>query len=321
MVLTVTINPLLEHRYTFDEVSFDKQNRNGTLRLAAGGKGINVSRQLSKLGIQNIALFFAGGNSGKLLRNAVKEEGIEFSIINTKTETRNCSVIIDSKRKKAYHFFQHNSLIDKDEKEKFIAKLEKMIQNCEIVVFSGSSPSPEADDIFPQGIEIANKYDKISVCDTYGNHLKDCIDASPRILHNTVEEIESSFSIDLSDGKSKLDFLNELYAKGVKQAFITEGEKDFYASNFDFHYKVSVPKITTVDATGSGDAFTTGIVYGWHNNLTFNEQLIFATALGAANAASFDVCNVSPGEIDSVKNKIKVEPVGKRIKIIDDTPD
>ena len=49
MILTVTINPLLEQRLTYKKVSFKIQNRNGKLKLAAGGKGINVSRQLNKL--------------------------------------------------------------------------------------------------------------------------------------------------------------------------------------------------------------------------------------------------------------------------------
>ncbi len=321
MVLTVTINPLLEHRFTFANINFNKPNRNGNLKLAAGGKGINVSRQLKNLGIQNIALFFAGGTNGKLLRNAIKDESIDFSIINTKSETRTCAVIFDSNRNKAYYFFQQNSAISKEEKDKFLLKLDKMIQNCEIVIFSGSSPSPEADDIFPLGIKMANKYDKISVCDTYGKHLNDCLDASPGIVHNNLDEIKSSLNLNLNDEKEKIEFLSSLYEKGIKQVYISDGEKDFYASNFDFHYKILVPKIELVDSTGSGDAFVAGIVYGWHRKLTFNDQLKIATALGAVNAKSFEVCNVNPKEIKSLSEKVNIKPIGKRVKIIDDTPD
>ena len=321
MVLTVTINPLLEHRLVFDNVNFSKQNRNGSLTLAAGGKGINVSRQLNKLGLQNIALFFAGGFNGKLLRDSISKEEINFSIITTKSSTRECAVIFDSRNKKAHYFFQKNSAITKEEKEKFLQKLEKMIQNSEIVVFSGSSPSTDADDIFPTGIDMANKYDKISICDTYGKHLLNCLDAAPKIIHNNLTEIENSLSLKLSNEKDKLEFLQSLYGKGIKQAFITDGENDFYASNFDFHYKVSVPKIEPVDPTGSGDAFVAGISYAWHNNLTFNESLQFAVALGAINAKSFDVCNVSHDSIKSFSEKITVQSIGKKIKIIDDTPD
>ena len=320
MILTVTINPLLEQRFTFNKVSPECQNRNGKLQLAAGGKGINVSRQLNILNVHNIALTFVGGTYGKLFRESIKNEGIDFSLISALTETRICSIIIDSAENSISYYFSENQTITKDETDKFIVKMQKMIQNCEIVIFSGSSPSEEADKIFPAGIEMANKYDKISICDTYGSHLQNCYSASPRIVHNNVEEVVNSFRLNLNDERDKLFLLDSLYGKGIKQVYLTDGDKIVYASNFDFHYKVSVPNIKSVDSTGSGDAFVAGIAYGWHNNLVFDEQIKFATALGAANAQMFDVCNVPIDEAQKFVKSIEVHPIGKKIKIIDDTP-
>lgn len=321
MILTVTINPLLEQRLTFEKVLSAGSNRNGKLKLTAGGKGINVSRQLNKLNIQNIALTFVGGTYGKLFRGSIKDEGIEFSLINTHSETRICAVIIDSSKNHISYFFGENQSITKDETNKFITKMKKMMQNCEMVIFSGSSPCKETDIIFPTGIEMANKLDKISFCDTYGNHLENCYSASPRIVHNNVEEVTTSLHINLNTEKYKIEFLNSLYDKGIKQFFLTDGEKNYYSSNFDFHYKVRVPKITGIDSTGSGDAFVAGITYGWHNNLVFEDQVKLATALGAANAKVLDVCNVSMDEVSKFVESVEVHPIGKKIKIIDDTPD
>jgi 1-phosphofructokinase family hexose kinase len=321
MILTVTINPLLEQRFTFTKVSPSIQNRNGKVQLAAGGKGINVNRQLNILNVQNIALTFAGGTYGKLFRDSIKNDGIDFSLINTHTETRICSVIINSAEKSISYYFSENQTITKDETDKFIAKMQKMIQNCAIVIFSGSTPCEEANKIFPTGIEMANKYDKISICDTYGSHLENCYSASPSIVHNNVEEVVNSLQIKLNDEKDRLFFLDSLYSKGIKQVYLTDGDKNVYASNFDFHYKVRVPNLKGVDSTGSGDAFVAGIAYGWHNNLVFDEQIKFATALGAANAKMFDVCNVPVDEARKFVELIELHPIGKKIKIINDTPD
>jgi 1-phosphofructokinase family hexose kinase len=321
MILTVTINPLLEQRFTFTKVSPSIQNRNGKVQLAAGGKGINVNRQLNILNVHNIALTFAGGTYGKLFRDSIKNDGIDFSLINTHTETRICSVIINSAEKNISYYFSENQKITKDETDKFIAKMQKMIQNCAIVIFSGSSPCEEANNIFPEGIELAKKYDKISICDTYGSHLENCYSASPSIVHNNVEEVVNSLQIKLNDEKDRLFFLDSLYSKGIKQVYLTDGDKNVYASNFDFHYKVRVPNLKGVDSTGSGDAFVAGIAYGWHNNLVFDEQIKFATALGAANAKMFDVCNVPVDEARKFVELIELHPIGKKIKIINDTPD
>lgn len=320
MILTVTLNPLLERRLFFHSVILGKNNKCIEEKYAAGGKGINVSRQLNYLGIQNSALTFLGGNNGKILRAILSDEKINFSVQSTKSETRIADIIIENDTKRITTFFGINSKISKEEVEEFKNKLERMIQNCSIVVFSGSSPCDETNSVFQFGIELANKYDKISILDTYGSHLDACLNAAPTVVHNNISEVEESFSIKLQTDEEKINYLKNLYSKGIKLAFLTDGAKYFYASKFDFIYKISFPSIETVDSTGSGDAFTAGIAYGLENSLVFDEFVKIATALGIANAAKLETCNVVQQEYEKYLNDIVIEPVGKKMKIIDDTP-
>jgi fructose-1-phosphate kinase PfkB-like protein len=194
-----------------------------------------------------------------------------------------------------------------------------MIENCEIVVFSGTSSCVETDFIFPAGIEYANKFDKISICDTYGSHLKDCIDRSPTIIHNNINEIESSLNISLNSEKDKIDFLDFLYSKEIKQSYLTDGGSPLFAANFDYHYAAGLPVVETVDSTGSGDSFVAGIVYAWYNDLTFEEGIILASALGAVNAASSETCTVKLQDIQKLKSLVRISPIGKKMKTLDVT--
>ena len=321
MILTVTINPLLERRFAFEKILSGSENRQGTEELKAGGKGINVSRQLNKLNVQNLAFTFLGGNNGKLLKEVLLKERINFTFVRTSTETRNVVVAIDKSQKAVTTLFGKNAEVSEAETGEFKTKLEKMIQNCEAVVFSGSSPCKTTDSIFPFGIEMANKYDKISLCDTYGNHLKDCIDAGPTIIHNNIEETEKSLSFSLNTEKEKYDYLDFLYSKNIKQAYMTDGEKETYCSNFDYHFKVKLPEVKSIDPTGSGDSFVAGIIYGWHNNLTFENSLSIASSLGIANAISFDTSNSLLEDAEAFNNSILIQPVGKKMKIVDVSPD
>lgn len=321
MVLTVTINPLLERRYYYSAVDFSSMNRGGKLKLVAGGKGINISRQLNKLGLKNISLLFTGGNNGKLIRESLHKEKIYYSDIITKNETRDSAIIINESSKKVYSFFRNDPQISTSEVDNFILKMEKMIATCEVVVFSGSSPCKETDVIFPEGLRIAKKFDKISVCDTYDKHLSKCLAESPTIIHNNADEIRSSLNIKLRNENEYFKLLDSFYDKGIKQTFITNAEKPFYSSNFDFHYKITLPKINAIDSTGSGDAFTAGIVYGWHHKLNFESQLRFASALGVLNAQSLEVCDVSNEDAQAIVDQIKINSIGKKIKQINDLPD
>ena len=317
MILTVTLNPLIEHRFTYSAVKIGRENRNPNEEYKAGGKGVNVSRQLNLLSLNNIAFTFLGGFNGKRLKNLLSEEKINFTSVSTQSETRQSAIVIDESKKSVTSCFGNNSSVLVSETDEFKSKLEKMIQNCEMVVFSGSSPCEEADSIIPFGINAANRYDKISICDTYGTHLKKCLENSPTIVHNNVDEVERSLGRSLKTENDFIEYLKYLQSFGVKQAFITNGAEPAYASNLDYHFKVITPKIEAIDSTGSGDSFVAGAAYGWHHNLPFEDLLIFASALGVVNAARYDVCSVSFDEAEQVKNKIQIQAIGKKMRLID----
>lgn len=320
MILTVTLNPLLEKRFTYKKVRCDEENRNGKESFNAGGKGINVSRQLNYLQSKNLAFTFSGGNNGKILKNILTAEGIQFTSVQTKNETRFASVIISEEDKTISTFFGINSIILEEEAHQFLLKLEKMIQNCEMVIFSGSSPCSTTDSIIPIGIEIANKYDKISLCDTYGNHLSECLKKCPTIIHNNVKEVEQSLNVSLTSEKEKIEFLKQLYSHNIKQVFLTDGGNPAYASTMDYFYKIEIPAIHLFDSTGSGDAFTAGAAYSFINSFTFEETLRFASSLGIANAESNEVCAVPISKVDEYKYRVTISSVGKKMKLIDVTP-
>ncbi|KAF0216147.1 MAG: hypothetical protein FD178_1345 [Ignavibacteria bacterium] len=320
MILTVTLNPLLERRLLFNSISVGEANRSNAEYFSAGGKGINVSRQLNQLGLQNQAFTFLGGSNGKLLRHCFTEDKIDFSVVSTKSETRIADLVIEKDLKRVTSFFGSNSIITKEEAEDFKSKLGKMIQNCSVVVFSGSSPCEATDDIFAYGINLAHEHDKTSVLDTYGSHLQKCLDAAPTIVHNNVSEVEKSLGIELQSEEQKLAYLSELYKKGIRLCFLTDGANPTYASKFDYKYKAESPKVETFDATGSGDAFTAGIVYGIENSIVFEETLKIASSLGIANAAVLETCDVTQEQYSKYLDEVKISTIGKKMKLIDDSP-
>src|ERR1035437_8524792 len=95
MILTVTLNPLLERRITYNTIKIGTVNRDGKIDVQAGGKGINVSRQFNNLGIDNLALTFAGGTSGREFKDVLHKEGIKSVLIHTEAKTREALILID----------------------------------------------------------------------------------------------------------------------------------------------------------------------------------------------------------------------------------
>lgn len=320
MILTVTLNPLLERRLVFREIEPGKNNRAQNEFFTAGGKGINVSRQLKCLKTESLAFTLLGGNNGKILRSLLNIENINFTAVQTKSETRTASLVLEEDKGRLTTFFGLNSEVSPAEADEFKTKMKKMIENSEIVVFSGSSPSPLTDDIFSYGIELAHEFDKISILDTYGRHLSQCIEKAPTVIHNNISEIAESLNVQLNSEEEILGLMQNLYEKGVKQVFLTDGAKPGYASNFGFIYKAVPAHIKEIDSTGSGDCFTAGIAYGLHSAMTFEETLTFSESLGALNASSWDICKVDPGQVPEIQKDVKISTLGKKINTLNIKP-
>ena len=76
MIYTLTLNPAVDRELTVPAIEFDTVLRATDGRVDCGGKGFNVSRMLSSLGTESVALGFAGGTSGQLLANGLQAQGI-----------------------------------------------------------------------------------------------------------------------------------------------------------------------------------------------------------------------------------------------------
>ncbi len=318
MILTVTLNPIIEHRLHFKKVTQGEANRCDRLSYYAGGKGINVSRQLNRIGIPNLAFTFLGGDHGRRLRAALTADRINFTAIPTRAETRFGSVVIEDDANRVTHYFGEAPNISESEAREFKAKLEKMMQNCEYVVFSGSSPSPACDDIFAYGLDLASKYDKTSILDTYGPSLANAITHEPTVLHLNRKEAGAWLGRPLITDEDILDALNRFRELGVKISVITEGASPVFVNHFGFIYKVVPPKINRIDETGSGDAFVAGLVLGLFKDEILTDTLKHATAYGAANAGMKEVCEVSQETAQELFSQVEVETIGKKLNLMNE---
>ncbi len=77
MITTVTLNPMLDKTVYVDTLERGRVHRATRLESVAGGKGINVSRQLKQLGLQTVATGFLGGEIGSIVQQLLRQEGIE----------------------------------------------------------------------------------------------------------------------------------------------------------------------------------------------------------------------------------------------------
>ena len=84
MIYTITFNPALDYTVKVNDFELGAVNRCYEEHIYAGGKGINVSIVLKNLGIENKALGYIAGFTGKEIERKVKEFGCVTDFIELK---------------------------------------------------------------------------------------------------------------------------------------------------------------------------------------------------------------------------------------------
>ena len=81
MVYTLTLNPSLDYMMPVRQLRTGATNRSEGEQIRIGGKGINVSILLRRLGVENLALGIAAGFTGEELLRRMDEKGIRHAFL------------------------------------------------------------------------------------------------------------------------------------------------------------------------------------------------------------------------------------------------
>ena len=308
MIVTITLNPMLDKTVHIDRLERGAIHRAKKIEMVAGGKGINVSRQLKRLGIKTLATGFLGGETGAIVTRLLSEEGVDHDFVMTDVMTRDGVTYLEPDGTWTA-MFEPSLRID----VRFVQELNKKIQaltsQSTWFVCGGSSPGHEADDVFYEAIVNAHKADVPSVLDSYGKAFELAMKAQPTLVKPNKKEFELTYRRKLETPADQVNAVNFLLDKGARYCVISDGGTAFYAGVQGHFWRVTPPGVEMVNATGSGDAMIAGILYGFRQGWKFERCLAFGTAAGAANARTWDVATLSLEEITALETKVVMQRI------------
>ncbi|MFA5335599.1 MAG: hexose kinase [Candidatus Omnitrophota bacterium] len=264
-VLTITLNPAV-----------DKTVRGARAKLSAGGKGINVSRALKALGVGSVATGFAGGDTGKFIRSALKKERIESRFMEIRGSTRTNLTHIRPGGKAARRI-EKGPVISAAEFKQFKKIFTGLLRGRKYAVFSGANANGLPASAYRELISIAKKNGVKAVLDTRDAALAEGLKAKPDIVKPNIKEARYIC------GK---DPLRCFLAKGARTVLLTMGAAGATASDGRHTVFARPPKIRAANDVGCGDAFLAGFIAYRLKGKSFTESVRAASAAGAANAAS-----------------------------------
>lgn len=282
MIYTVTLNPSLDYNAVTDTFELGKTNRTTDEYIVPGGKGLNVSILLSRLGADTTAFGFSGGFTGQELERLLKSENIECDFTKVSDTTR---INIKLNTGEITEFNASGISLDDDKINALIEKL-STLKSSDWLCLSGSIPKGASNDIYkqlsdavPQGVKV--------VIDAIGEPLKASLSAKPFLIKPNRDELSDLFGTEIKTTQEIEIYAKKLQEMGTQNVLISMGGDGavLIDKNGDTHFQ-KAPKGKVVNTVAAGDSMIAGFIHRYIETADFAESLKFSVCCGSATAFS-----------------------------------
>ena len=301
MIYTVTLNPSIDFIVRLDSLALGSVNRMTSDDKFAGGKGINVSRILKRLDIENIATGFIGGFTGRFVKDGLVDEGIATKFVEVSEDTRINVKVKAGEETEINGAGPHISTEKLEELEAILASL----SSEDTVVFAGSAPSSLGNQVYNTLIPIAKKAGAEVVCDFEGQTLLDALNYQPLLVKPNNHELADIFGVELNGLADIEKYAREILAKGAKNVIISMAGDGALLVTPEAAYFAKPIKDTVKNSVGAGDSMVAGFTGEYVKSGDPIEALKWGVACGTATTFSDDLATAE--FIKETYQKVEVE--------------
>jgi 1-phosphofructokinase len=286
MIYTCTFNPSVDYIVHVDELRIGELNRAVKTLTFPGGKGINVSRVLKRLGVESTALGFIGGFTGAFIIEQLQSENIACDFVEVPGNTR---INVKLKSGKETEINGQGPMIQPEHEAEFMKKIRALTEN-DIVVLAGSIPSSLSPDVYEKIIDEAKKAKAKVVVDTSGPALKSLLMRKPFLAKPNHKELAELFDTAFHSKDEIMVYGRRLVELGVENVIVSmEGNGAFYF-NKEMTLFAEAPKGTVKNSVGAGDSMVAGFLAAYTTGKSLEEAFAYSVASGSATAFSEDLC-------------------------------
>lgn len=282
MIITVTLNPAVDKTVEIDDFKVGAVNRISSMRLDAGGKGINVSKMVKLLGGKSKTFGVLAGNNGQYIKNYMDACGIENDFAFVGGETRTNIKVIDKLKSTNTDINEPGPDISTDEIMLLEEKIFSGVGSDTILVLSGSVPSTVPLDIYKSLILQAKNYGLKSILDCDGELLRQGVEAGPYLIKPNIHELEKLSGRSLQNTESIIDAAKEILKYGVEVVVVSLGDRGALFINSESVIHAGGIKVDVKSTVGAGDSMVAALAYALEKNYSFEK----AAALSVASATA-----------------------------------
>lgn len=283
MIYTVTLNPALDKTVEIPGMALDTVNRITKMRTDPGGKGINVSKVIAKLGGESRAVGILGGESGKMLEKLLEGEPFTTQFHFVEGQTRTNLKIIDREGHTNTDINEPGLTVTAADLDALLGELLHQIQPGDIVVLAGSLPKGAPQDTYRTWTTACRKAGARVFLDADGVLLAEGLKAAPYLVKPNDDELSRLAGRKLETIEALTAEGEKLLEQGVERVVISLGGRGaLYLRKGSTIYAEGL-KVPVGSTVGAGDSVVAALAFAEAQGLSEEEAVRLSTATGAAN--------------------------------------
>lgn len=287
MIYTVTLNPSIDYIVEVEDLRLGGLNRMKRDLKLPGGKGINVSRVLNQLEVQNKAIGFLGGFTGRYIEEWLRKESISSDFVFVSDDTR---INIKLKHGEETEINGAGPVINDTEADALLQKL-SALNEADVVILSGSIPPSLGVDFYDKLISVCKQRGAEFVIDTTGSALKKALPYQPLLVKPNHHELAELFGVTIQTKEEIITYGRKLLEAGAKHVLVSmAGEGALFITEQGV-YHANAPKGAVKNSVGAGDSMIAGFVGTFSLTGDLMEAFRAGVASGSATAFSDDLAN------------------------------
>ncbi|MBQ6446805.1 MAG: 1-phosphofructokinase [Bacillus sp. (in: Bacteria)] len=301
MIYTLTLNPSVDYIIEVPEVHLGELNRLEKTSKFAGGKGINVSRVLKRMGVQSKALGFVGGFTGSFIENQLQAEYIETDFVKVEEDTRiNVKVKADTETE----LNASGPTISEVKFQELKNKIASLTSE-DLLVLAGSVPSTLPKTTYEELVKICHENNVSFVVDAEGDLLKAVLPYRPFLIKPNHHELGELFGTTITTAEEAIPYGKKLLEMGAQNVIVSlAGEGAVLISQHE-ELISTVPKGEVKSSVGAGDSMVAGFLSKYEETQDMKESFRYSIASGSATAFSIGLCTKE--KVESLLSQVQLQ--------------
>lgn len=257
MITTLTPSPSLDLDYEIPELHPGELHRATYFSQRAGGKGVNVSRVLTRMGVQNCAIVPLEKSMSETFVKSAERDGIKLTIVDVEGALRfNATVLHEGKTTKINAAAKPwSSKESKRVADEFLSSAKR----SEFAVIGGALPPSTPTDWILNLIREAKSRTRV-VVDSSGETLGSALKAGPYLVKPNKEEAEEILGSEIRDVLDAADAAREIISLGTESVVLSLGSMGSIYASHDLVLFAKPAQLKIQNTVGAGDALLAGFL-------------------------------------------------------------